>query len=263
MKITFAGPRLPRSGTVVLPVAEERKLLPSAAQLDEESGGALARAMAASRFKGRGDETLSVLAPAKLEYGRVLLYGTGKEGGGERSAWQNRGGNIVAQLNGSGDKIATVALDHTGEGEAMLAADIAYGARLRSYRFDKYRTKEKPEQKPSLEELTILVEDPAAAKRAFAPLEKIAEAVFFTRDLISEPANVIYPETLAEAARSARKARRRGRGARREADEEARHERAPRRRRRAACGRRASSSCSGRARPRPRTRRRSPSSARA
>jgi len=33
MKITFAGPRLPRSGTVVLPVAEERKLLPSAAKL--------------------------------------------------------------------------------------------------------------------------------------------------------------------------------------------------------------------------------------
>ena len=226
MKINFAGPRLPRSGTVVLPVGDERKLLPSAARLDEESGGALSRAMGSSRFKGRGDETLSVLAPAKLEFSRVLLYGIGKDGGGERGAWQNRGGQIVAQLNSAGDKTAAIALDHSGD-DTTMAADVAYGARLRSYRFDKYRTKEKPEQKPSLEELTILVEEPAAAKRAFQPLEKIAEAVFFSRDIISEPANVIYPETLAEARALGREARRRGRGARREADEEARHERAP------------------------------------
>jgi leucyl aminopeptidase len=211
MKITFAGPRLPRTGTVVLPAAEERKLLPTAAKLDEESGGALTRAMAASRFKGRGDETLSVLAPAKLEYSRVLLYGTGKEEGAKeakddnrRRPWWNRGGSLVAQLNSMGDKIAAVALDQR-DNETLIAADLAYGARLRAYRFDKYRTKEKPDKKPSLEELTILVEDPAAAKKAFAPLEKIAEAVAFSRDIISEPANVIYPETLAEAARSAEK----------------------------------------------------------
>jgi leucyl aminopeptidase len=205
MKITFAGPRLPHSGTVAVPVADERKLLPSAARLDEESGGGLVRAMVASRFKGRGDETLALLAPARLDFSRVLLYGIGKDGGGERSAWWNRGGQLAAQLNATGDKTAAIALDHPGADEAIVAADIAYGARLRSYRFDKYRTKEKPEKKPSLEELTIHVEDAAAAKRAFQPLDKIAEAVFFSRDIISEPANVIYPETLAEAARSAEK----------------------------------------------------------
>jgi len=43
------------------------------------------------------------------------------------------------------------------------------------------------------------------AKRAFAPLDKIVDGVFFTRDLVSEPANIIYPETLAEAARSLEK----------------------------------------------------------
>ncbi|HUB95893.1 MAG TPA: leucyl aminopeptidase [Stellaceae bacterium] len=205
MKITFAEPRPPRSGTVVVPVGDERTLLATAKQLDEESGGALTRAMGASRFKGRGEESLAVLAPAHLDLSRVLLYGIGKEGGGERSAWQNRGGQILAQLNGAGETMATVMIDRAGPDEAAIAADFAYGAKLRSYRFDKYRTKEKPEQKPSLEELVIQIEDPAAAKRAFQPLEKIAEAVFFSRDLISEPANVIYPETLAAAARSLEK----------------------------------------------------------
>jgi leucyl aminopeptidase len=205
MKISFAAPKLPRSGCVAVPVAEERKLLPTAARLDAESNGTLTRAMAASKFKGRGDDTLTVLAPAHLELSRIVLYGVGKEGAGEGNAWQNRGGALVAQLNAAGETAAAIVVDHAGHDEAAFAADLAFGARLRSYRFDKYRTKEKPEKKPTLEDLTILVEDPGAAKRAFQPLEKVAEAVFFSRDVISEPANVIYPETLAEAARSLEK----------------------------------------------------------
>jgi leucyl aminopeptidase len=205
MKISFAAPRLPHAGTIAVPVAQDRALLATALKLDADSDGALARAMAASRFKGKGEETLSVLAPARLDLARVLLYGIGNPEKSERGAWQNRGGNLVAQLNSAGEKIAAIAIDHAGAEEAAIAAEIAFGARLRSYRFDKYRTKEKPEQKPSLEELTILVEDASAAKRAFQPLERIAEAVFFSRDLISEPANVIYPETLAAAARTLEK----------------------------------------------------------
>jgi leucyl aminopeptidase len=88
-----------------------------------------------------------------------------------------------------------------GQDAARAAADLAFGMRLRSYRFDKYRTKEKPEQKPSVKEVTFLLSNPKAAARQFETLEKITEAVFFTRDLVSEPANVIYPETLAEEAR--------------------------------------------------------------
>src|SRR5512146_2111478 len=78
MKISFAAPRLPRSGTVVCAVMEDRKLSPTADQLDKASGGAIKRAIAASRFTGRSDETLMILAPAKLEISRVLLVGVGK-----------------------------------------------------------------------------------------------------------------------------------------------------------------------------------------
>jgi leucyl aminopeptidase len=205
MKISFAEPRLPKSGTVVVAVMEDRKLSPTAQALDKASGGALTRAMAASRFTGKSDDTLAVLAPAGLELARILLVGIGKEGSQERSQRQNRGGTIAAQLNAAGDKTAVVAVDGLAGDAAEVAADIAFGARLRGYRFDKYRTKEKPEQKPSLEELVIQVADPAAAKRAFTPLDKLADGVFLTRDLVSEPANVIYPETLAEAARGLEK----------------------------------------------------------
>jgi leucyl aminopeptidase len=205
MKIAFAEPAPAKSGTIVVGVLEDRELTPSGSALDRETGGALKRAMESSRFRGRKDDVLGVLAPANLDVGRVLLVGLGKPAALDLAMMQNLGGQIVAQLNSAGEKVAAVTLDkldgaNLPPGEA--AANLAYGARLRAYRFDRYRTKEKPEQKPSLEKFTVMTEDSAAARRAFAALEKVAEGVVFTRDLVSEPANIIYPETLAEAARS-------------------------------------------------------------
>ncbi|MDE2228880.1 MAG: leucyl aminopeptidase [Alphaproteobacteria bacterium] len=201
MKIKFVPPRLPKAGTLVLFVADGRKLSPAGMQLDRRSGKALTRALNASRFKGKAEETLAILAPAKLGVARVLLVGSGKADPADRALWRNCGGGVVASLNGTGESEAAVWIE-PGDHAAEIAAHVAYGARLRAYRFDKYRTKEKPDQKPSLKTLSVLVADVAAARRLYAPLDKIADGVFFTRDLVSEPANVIYPESLVERAKA-------------------------------------------------------------
>ena len=87
---------------------------------------------------------------------------------GDRSARQNRGGVVLDALNSVGEQNAAFFVNaFKGKDTALAAADLAYGARLRSYRFDKYRTKEKPEQKPSLKELTMLVDGPKAAEKRF------------------------------------------------------------------------------------------------
>ena len=204
MKIVFAEPSLPKSGSLIVGVLDDRKLTPSAQRVDKETGGMLTRAMNASKFKGRKDDILTVLAPAGLDLARVILMGLGKGSSLDATAWQNAGGRVVAQLNGVGETAAQVEIDKIDGAKlkpAEAAAEFAYGARLGSYRFDKYRTKEKPEQKPSLATLTVVVNKPDDAKKKFADLDKIANAVFFTRDIVSEPANIIYPETLAERAR--------------------------------------------------------------
>src|SRR6185437_12617315 len=204
MRIAFAEPSRPKSGTIVVGVLEDRKLTPTAAALDKETGGALKRAIEASRFTGRKDEVLGVLAPSRLSVGRVLLVGLGKAQALDAATAQALGGTVVAQLNSVGESEAAVALDHVPGMKLApedAAANLAFGAELRSYRFDRYRTKEKPEQKPTLKTLSIMTDAAGAARRAFAPLKEVAEGVFLTRDLISEPANVIYPETLAAAAR--------------------------------------------------------------
>jgi leucyl aminopeptidase len=81
-----------------------------------------------------------------------------------------------------------------------VAAHLAFGASLRAYRFDKYRTTEKPERKPTLAALTVAGPAASTARRLHKDFAATVDAVAFTRDLVSEPANVIYPETLAEQA---------------------------------------------------------------
>ena len=95
---------------------------------------------------------------------------------------------------------ATLILEDLGA--ATLAANVAAGVALKSYRFDKYRTKEKPEDKPTLQRISIHVEANRTAQRVYAELEQVGDAVFFARDLVSEPGNVIYPKSLAEQCRT-------------------------------------------------------------
>jgi leucyl aminopeptidase len=204
MKIAFAKSELPSAGTIVVGVLEEHRLTPTAQQLDKLTKGAIGRALSVGRFKGRPDEQLAILAPPGIEAARILLIGLGKADSIDAATLLAIGGRIAAALNAAGEHGASVAVDEiagTRIGTGEMAAYLAQGARLRAYRFDKYRTREKPEQKQTLKRLTFMLEDHGAAKKAFDPLEKIAEGVTLTRDLVSEPANVIYPVTLAERAK--------------------------------------------------------------
>jgi leucyl aminopeptidase len=206
MKISFAEFALPRSGAVVVGAWEDRVLTEPARRLDEATGGAVSRAVAASaRFHGKKNELVPIIGPPELGVSRIVVVGLGKPDAADDRLLQDLGGTLVAHLNGAGETEAVFAIDAGDSAKlqpAEAAAQLAFGAALRSYRFDKYRTKQKPEQKPSLKAMTVSTEAAGEAKKAYRALGATAEAVFFTRDLVSEPANELYPETLAERAAS-------------------------------------------------------------
>ena len=200
MNIQFAaaGQTLTAESALALLVFEGGTLAGPAAALDAASDGALSRAVAASRFKGSKGQTLDLLAPAGTEAGRVLLVGAGARDALDDLALEQAAASAYAAVKASGLKV--LALDLT-DLTAEQAAHAAYGAKLAAYRFDRYRTKEKPEQKPSIETVRVLAADAATAKSAHAPLSALAEGVIFTRDLVSEPANVLYPAEFARRAK--------------------------------------------------------------
>ncbi|MBB3065049.1 leucyl aminopeptidase [Limibacillus halophilus] len=207
MKITFANQDLPKSGAAIVYALAGRKLSASAAQLDKQLAGALTRAMANSRFKGDKGQTLEVLAPGKGDLTRVLLLGMGAAKDITDLMIENAAASAVKRLNSSGENEATLIVDSLAAGRdtGADAARSAFGALLESYRFDKYRTKEKPDAKPTLKKLVVATEPHKEAKKAYAALEEIAAGVFTTRDIVSEPANIIYPQSFVAEARKLEK----------------------------------------------------------
>ena len=204
MKVEFSAFPKAFAGNVAVFVAADKQLLATAQVLDRDSGGTLTRALEAGSFTGGKGQTLTVLGHAGANIARLLLLGVGKARGLDARAAEGLGGVIAAEANAAGHKAVTVVVDPVKGSKltpAQIAAHLALGAQLRNYRFDKYKTKDKPEQKLSLAELTIVVAGPAEARRAHERLAPTVDAVFFTRDLVSEPANVLYPVEFARRAK--------------------------------------------------------------
>jgi leucyl aminopeptidase len=129
--------------------------------------------------------------------------GTGT-GTSPREAAEKLGGTAAARLQTSGERKAVV--DLTGLGyDADAAARVGLGAALRSWRYDRYRTKLKDNQKPTLDEIVIVGGDSGAAKRYEQRWAPVVDGVSLTRELVTEPANIIYPETFVERVRAALK----------------------------------------------------------
>jgi leucyl aminopeptidase len=195
LEIGFARPTLPRSGALILLVGEGDKPRGLWAEADAATKGAIARALAAAEFKGGKGKTCTILAPGG-DLTRVVVVGLGKTADLDARTLQEAGGSAIVAV--ARDAAAAVAADTL---QPAQAAEVALGATLRAYRFDRYRTKEKPEDKPRLSTLTVLHADPAGGQFAWEPLAGIAKGVFITRDLVSEPPNVLNPAEMAERCR--------------------------------------------------------------
>ena len=192
LDIGFSKPTLPRSGGLAILVAEKEKLSGLAAQADKACGGAITRALEAAKFTGRKATSCTVLAPG-AGLSRVVALGLGEAAKLDARTVEDAGGQAAAAL--SADEAASIACDGSVK---SYAASVALGAVLRGYRFDRYRTREKPEDKPKLAALTVLTDDASAAKAAYQPLQAVAKGVFLARDLVSEPGNVLTPAEFAD-----------------------------------------------------------------
>jgi leucyl aminopeptidase len=113
---------------------------------------------------------------------------------GDDGDYQKAGGELISRVQTSGAK--SIAL-HAENLTAKAAAEAAYGAVQRNWRIDKYRTKLAETSKPSVTELTV-VGAPAESEAQWASYAAIADGIALTKELVSEPANIIYPESFVE-----------------------------------------------------------------
>ena len=204
MQINFVKSEVPDEGSLAVGTTESDDLTGIVQQLDKKAGGGIERALKAARFTGAKGQMAEVLAPAGLDLDRLLVVGLGKADDFKLESVEALGSQAVARLLASGEKTVTLLLDAPRGSKvdsAEAAARIAFGATLRSYRFDLYRTTQKKADKPTLAKVNIGTDDPAEAKKAWRAPEAVSRGVFFARDLVTEPPNVLYPEEFVKRAR--------------------------------------------------------------
>ncbi|ADV13848.1 leucyl aminopeptidase [Mesorhizobium sp. M7A.F.Ca.CA.002.10.1.1] len=191
-----------KKGTVFVLAADEGGLSDVAKPSDP--GKTLERAFPVAEFTGKFASTVEVLAPQGASLDRLVAIGTGKVSGLDEYAWLKLGGTVAASLRKATE--VAVVLDVVGASpSAKDAASLAAGILLRSYSFDKYKTRKdkddgKAEPKKPVK-VTIHTADPAAAKKAFADAEAVIDGVLLARDLVNEPANVLGPVEFAARAK--------------------------------------------------------------
>ncbi len=161
--------------------------------VDAQAQAAFRRAMDAGRFKGSAGQVIEILAPEWSDAPRVLLAGAGKAASVNDLGWQKLAAGLVKRLLTTGAKSLSIA----GPPDRAVAAQLALGARLAGYRFDTYRLNLKAERKPTLTSVSVVTDSAAGARSDFAPLAAKAEGVEMARDLVSEPPNVLHPESYA------------------------------------------------------------------
>jgi len=193
MQIRFADSRPGGDYALVLAVAgKDRSNLASLGPTQQQVAATLDR----QRFEGESASVSEQFIDDKGTARRVLIVGTGV-GATPSEAAEKLGGTAAARLQTSGEKKAVIDVSGLGY-DADKAARVGLAAALRSWRYDRYRTKLKENQKPTLGEIIIVGGGKGAEQRYKSRWAPVVEGVSLTRELVTEPANIIYPETFVE-----------------------------------------------------------------
>ena len=195
MKIEFADSRPAGDFALVLPSTGTTR--PGVEKLADKAK--VEAALERQKFEGDGGSTAELFIEEDGATRRLVVVGLGNDSLPADAA-EKLGGSAVARLLTSGETHAVI--DLTGLGyDADAAARVALAAELRSWRYDRYRTKLKDKQKPTLKTVTIVGGGNGAAERWKSRWEPVAQGIDLTRSLVTEPANIIYPESFVDRCR--------------------------------------------------------------
>ena len=200
----FAPLSVPKGGVFVVFVDATLKPSPNVQKLIAGVADQIAAAAKTASFRGKTMSSMDILAPTGVECERLLVIGVARDKDKKETDFAELGGYTLGKIGAA--KAATIAFAAPDGGwGAEAAADFMMGAHLRAYRFDKYKTKIKPEDRPATPSLTIGVADIGAAQAAAHARKAIVGGVELARTLVNEPPNVLFPVEFAARASELKK----------------------------------------------------------
>lgn len=172
-------------GKLAILVTPEGKLDPAGRRVNRLTKQAVARLVESERWeKVKAGEGFTMGFPAGLAAVSLLVVKLDRRPSVEHA---RKAGASLAKFKGKSPLVVCA-------GAYNRTSEIALGLALRAYEFDAHRTAEKTAHAPALIHCTKADEVKAEAATAMA----VAEGVFFTRDLINEPANILTTQEFAD-----------------------------------------------------------------
>jgi len=202
LKLGFGPFAAPARGVFIIFCDNGLKFGPATAHALGQAGDLVARAAKAERFTGKNGGVLDLVMPEGLKASRLVVIGVGKLAELQPKDFLKLGGIAMGRLPAAASEATIFAELPDGPMSPGRAGDLAQGLQLRAYAFDRYKTRRKEEDKPPEKRaVTIAVGDVAATRKAYAPRAAVTGGVLLARDLVNEPANVLFPEEFAAAPR--------------------------------------------------------------
>jgi leucyl aminopeptidase len=165
-------------GRIAVLAEPDQPQSPAFRRLDRLTKGALTRVAGSEAFgKLKPGDAIDLTFPPGIAADAVQIIRLPKKADQSQA---RKAGAAVGRSHGAGGSLILA------EGHAR-AADMAFGLAMRAYDFDTHKTGEKTAPGP----VTLMATNPEAVAKAAAPMAAVTEGVFFTRDLVNEPANVL------------------------------------------------------------------------
>jgi len=206
IKLGFSDFTAPSKGALVVFCDDKLAFGAASKRLLGQAADFIERAAAADQFSGKAGSTLDIVAPAGLRVSRLIVMGVGKAKDLKPFDIIKLGGKTVGKVPQSFPEITIVADLPAGAMKPDQAADVALGAQLRAYAFERYKTKRKDgDEKSKLAKITVAVDDAGAVRKAWQSRAAISDGIVIARDLVNEPPNVLYPEEFARRASALKK----------------------------------------------------------
>jgi leucyl aminopeptidase len=192
---------------LILPIFENSEINAYTAKLNANCNNLLTTAMGSSNnFKGQKGQFLDVYLPSEINgVERIILLGMGMRTDFDLARARDIGGKLALQCNNNKIEKAAVIIENLeleNISDSEVAINIAFGAKLRNYGFYKYYAIKQEEHQLYLKSLSFgLAHDATNVQDTFlSRFEKIADAVHLSRNLTSEPPNVLTPKAFADIA---------------------------------------------------------------
>ena len=198
-QFTFTD-QMPGGGDALVLLVPEGETAPALEGWSQATRDHVGRAIRASSFTPDAGAEVEILAPAGLDFHRLILVGVGTVATTERHRAEIIGAALSERLNATeaGNVVVSSALLGGTEAGAALTAAVAHGVDLRNYRFDRFMSD--PAPRPA-QRLTWQSGNHGAVEARYRSLRALAEGVFTARELTNLPGRAGYPEVFAEFAR--------------------------------------------------------------